>query len=262
MAKIEAVILDWAGTTVDFGSQAPVQAFVESFRQFGVTPTAEEVRAPMGMLKWDHIHTMMQMPRIRDAWKTAHGRDWDRADVDAVYQASETAILKILQDFAEPKPHVLAAMEKLRGKGIKIGSTTGYTDQMMEIVAASAKAQGYAPDAVFTPDAVNGKGRPWPYMVFRNLEALGVSSVSAAIKVGDTAADIAEGKHAGLISVGVVEGSSIMGLSRQEYDALTAEQREEACLRTRRRYEELGADYILENMSELEDLIFDLEKQG
>ena len=53
--KIEAVIFDWAGTTVDYGCFAPVQAFSEVFKEFGVTPTMEEVRKPMGMLKIDHI---------------------------------------------------------------------------------------------------------------------------------------------------------------------------------------------------------------
>ena len=41
-------------------------------------------------------------------------------------------------------------------------------------------------------------------MIFRNLEELGVSSVNTAIKVGDTVADIKEGKNAGMISVGII----------------------------------------------------------
>lgn len=260
MAKIEAVIFDWAGTTVDFGSQAPVEAFAEGFRAFGVEPTPEEIREPMGMLKWDHIHTMMQMPRIREAWRQAHGRDWARADVDAVYAASEAAILRILPDFTQPKPHVLEAVEELRRRGIRIGSTTGYTDGMMAIVAPGAKAQGYAPDAMFTPNAVGNQGRPRPYMIFRNLEALGVSSVAAAIKVGDTAADIAEGHSAGLLSVGVVEGSSLMGLSEAEYNALEEPARQALCRQVRRRYEEMGADYVLSNLSGLSALIDTLEQ--
>lgn len=260
MRKIEAVILDWAGTAVDFGSQAPVQAFVEGFRQFGITPTSEEVREPMGMLKWDHIHTMMQMPRIRQMWQEVHGRDWTRSDVDAVYTASEAAILKILPDFAEPKPYVLDAVAQLRERGIKIGSTTGYTDEMMELVTAAAREQGYAPDAMFTPNSVENKGRPWPYMVFRNLEALGISSVSATIKVGDTASDILEGRNAGLISVGVIEGSSIMGLSQAEYEALPDSQKKVLRDKMRQRYLELGADYVINNMSELSGLISAIEK--
>lgn len=259
MRKIEAVILDWAGTAVDFGSKAPVRAFAEAFRQFGMEPTDAEIREPMGMLKWDHIHAMLQMPRLRQAWKEVHGRDWTQTDVDAVYQASEAAILRILPDFAGPKPYVLEAVVQLREQGILLGSTTGYTDEMMEIVAASARAQGYAPDAMFTPNAVGDKGRPLPYMIFRNLEALGVSSVSAAIKVGDTAADIAEGKNAGLLSVGIVEGSSLMGLSRDEYEDLPDQARQNLKDQVRQRYWTLGADYVLDNLGQLPGLITALE---
>lgn len=64
MRRIEAVIFDWAGTTVDYGCFAPVQAFVEAFKSFGIEPTMEEVRKPMGMLKIDHIRTMMQMETV------------------------------------------------------------------------------------------------------------------------------------------------------------------------------------------------------
>ena len=70
MGKIEAVIFDWAGTTVDFGCFAPVQAFVEVFKHFGIEPTMEEVRKPMGMLKRDHIKTMLSMERFTGfGWK-------------------------------------------------------------------------------------------------------------------------------------------------------------------------------------------------
>ena len=259
MRKIEAVIFDWAGTTVDYGSYAPVQAFVEAFKKFGVTPTIAEVREPMGMLKWDHIHTMMQMPRITEEWKKVHGRMWEKRDVDAIYEKSESAIFDILDQFASPKPYVLEAVKELRSRGIKIGSTTGYTDEMMKIVMPAAKAQGYEPDAMFTPNAVNNMGRPYPFMVFKNLEALGVSSVHAAIKVGDTAADIREGKCAGMISVGIIEGSSVMSCTEAEYEAMSQEQRAENAQRVREFYEACGADYVINNMSELCTLIDKIE---
>lgn len=255
MRKIEAVIFDWAGTTVDYGSFAPVQAFIEAFRDFGITPTVAEVREPMGMLKWDHIHTMIQMPRITEAWKKVHGRMWEKSDVDAIYERSETAIFGILDQFSTPKPFVLETVKELRKRGIKIGSTTGYTDEMMNIVVPAAKKQGYAPDAWFTPNSVNNMGRPYPFMVFRNLEMLKISSVNAAIKVGDTIADIKEGKSAGMISVGIIEGSSVMGYSQEEYEALTPEQKARECQRVRAVYEACGADFVINNMSELCSLI-------
>lgn len=260
MSKIEAVIFDWAGTTVDYGSFAPVQAFVEAFQSFRITPTIAEVREPMGMLKWNHIHTMMQMPRITQEWQKVYGRMWDKQDVDAIYEKSESAIFDILDQFSTPKPYVLEAVQELYRRGIKIGSTTGYTDEMMKIVMPAAKAQGYEPDAMFTPNAVNNMGRPYPFMVFKNLEALGISSVHAAIKVGDTAADIREGKNAGMISVGVIEGSSVMGYTESEFEALTDEQKEREIQRVREFYQNCGADYAINNMSELPALIDKIEE--
>lgn len=260
MKKIEAVIFDWAGTTVDYGCFAPVQAFIEAFKKFGIEPTVAEVREPMGMLKWDHIHTMMQMPRITEEWKCVHGRMWDTKDVDAIYERSEKAIFKILHNFSTPKPFVLEAIEQLRAKGIKIGSTTGYTDEMMSYVVPAAKKQGYDPDAWFSPNSVNNMGRPYPYMVYKNMEALKVSSVDAVVKVGDTVADIKEGKSAGIISIGIVEGSSIMGLSEEEYEQLSDVEKEDNIRRVRKVYEGCGADYIIMNMSELPALIESMEK--
>ena len=85
MRKIEAVIFDWAGTTVDYGCFAPVQAFQEAFAHHGVPVTLEETRKPMGMLKRDHIRTMLRMERIAravgllpgpgDALHPEHGAD-------------------------------------------------------------------------------------------------------------------------------------------------------------------------------------------
>lgn len=146
MRRIEAVIFDWAGTTVDYGCFAPVQAFVEAFKSFGIEPTMEEVRKPMGMLKIDHIRTMMQMDRIDGLWKRTTGRAWNEEDVNDIYHIMEAKTLEILPKFVDIKPHVIETVSELRDQGIKIGSTTGYTDEMMNIVAPIARENGYAPD--------------------------------------------------------------------------------------------------------------------
>ena len=258
--KIEAVIFDWAGTTVDFGCFAPVQAFISAFEHFGITPTVEEVRKPMGMLKRDHIATMMNMERIDREWQRIHGRKFTEVDVDAVYQCSETSILSILDGFAEVKPYVLKTVQDLRKKGIKIGSTTGYTDEMMEIVVPKAKENGYEPDYWCSPNAVGNMGRPYPYMIFKNLQKLKVTSVKKVVKVGDTVSDIKEGLAAGVITVGVVEGSSLMALSEQEYCALSPEKKKLECDKVKRKYEECGAEYIIQNMSEFPALLEALEQ--
>ncbi|WBW49891.1 phosphonoacetaldehyde hydrolase [Peptoniphilus equinus] len=255
MGHIEAVILDWAGTTVDYGCFAPVQAFVEAFEQYGITPTLDEVRQPMGLLKIDHIRTMLGMDRIQQCFEAVYHRASDDDDVKAIYKVMEQKTLDILKNFVDIKPHVRETVARLRAQGIKIGSTTGYTDAMMVIVAKEAEAKGYAPDFWATPNSVGDKGRPYPYMIFKNMTALGVTSVANVIKVGDTVSDIREGKAAGVITVGVVEGSSTMGLRQDEYDNLSDEEKHRAQKRVADIYKKEGADYVINDLRGLLDII-------
>lgn len=253
--KIEAVIFDWAGTTVDYGCFAPVQAFTEVFKEFGVDPTMEEVRKPMGMLKIDHIRTMLSMRRIQDLWKEKYKRPSNEEDVQAMYDVYEAKLLSVLDQYTDVKPGVLEAAAKLRENGIKIGSTTGYTDKMMKIVTKGAKENGYEPDAWFSPDAVNSKGRPYPYMIFENMKELGIDSVQKVVKVGDTISDIMEGKNAGVFSVGVIEGSSVMGMSQEEYEALSPEEKDTAAEKVKESFLAAGADDVIRTMKELPKLV-------
>lgn len=256
--RFDAVIFDWAGTTVDYGCFAPVQAFVEAFRAFGVEPTMDETRKPMGMLKHDHINTMLHMNRIARAWESEHGAAPTDADVDAVYANFEPKLLSILDGFATPKPGVVKTVAALREAGLKIGSTTGYTDAMMEIVVPRAAEQGYAPDFWISPDGVDGHGRPYPYMIFENMKALGLADVRRVAKVGDTISDIKEGKNAGCFTIGVTEGSSQMGLSEAEFEALAPEVQQTARDAARAAFVEAGADAVIDRMAQLPALLAQL----
>lgn len=255
MRNIEAVIFDWAGTTVDYGCFAPVRAFIEVFEEYGISPTIDETRKPMGMLKWDHIKTMMSMPRINKLWVEKYNRDFTDKDIDEMHDKFTDKLMGILHNYANPKPYVVETMNKLREKNIKIGSTTGYTDEMMSIVTKVAKEQGYEPDCWFSPNSTNNIGRPYPFMVFKNMEALKVSSIKNVIKVGDTISDILEGKNAGVLTVGIVEGSSEMALNEEEYDTLSNEEKSYKINEITERYKEAGVDFVIRNMNELIELI-------
>ncbi len=72
--KLKAGILDWAGTTVDHGSLAPVRVLQELFAKHDLPITEEEARRHMGVLKKDHIRAILSMPRVREAWTQKTGR--------------------------------------------------------------------------------------------------------------------------------------------------------------------------------------------
>lgn len=251
LKQIEAVVFDWAGTTVDFGCFAPVQAFVEVFKQYGVEPTMEEVREPMGMLKIDHIRTMLKMPRIHQCWVEKYGKEPGEEEAQQLFSIFEEKLLNILHLYADPKPGVVETVNALKEKGIRIGSTTGYTDKMMEIIIPIAREKGYEPECWFSPDSTGQKGRPYPYMIFRNMETLGIDDVRKVLKVGDTASDIKEGKHAGVWSAGVIVGSSEMGLTEEEYEVLSPEEKEAKCKETEEKFRKAGADIVFRTLEEL-----------
>lgn len=253
--KYEAVIFDWAGTTVDYGCFAPVQAFMEIFKEYGITPSMEETRKPMGMLKWDHIKTMLSMERIREEFKRIHGRDFTDKDVDEMHEKFAANLMKILDQFSDPKDYVVETVAKLRDAGLKIGSTTGYTDAMMDIVTKEAVKAGYEPDCWFSPDSTGHAGRPYPYMIFKNMEALHITSVDKVMKVGDTISDIREGKNAGVFTAGIIEGSSEMGLTKAEYEALTPEEKEAKVQEVTKRYMDAGADAVVQDIRGVLELI-------
>ena len=253
--KIETVIFDWAGTAVDFGCFAPVNVFLTIFEDAGVTVTLEEARKPMGMLKIDHIRTMLEMPRIQEEWKRVHGQSFTEEDVQALYKEFELKLMESLAAFTNPIQYVKETVQQLREAGIRIGSTTGYTDSMMEVVTLHAAIKGYQPDFLVTPTQVGDKGRPYPYMIFKNMEALGSKSTKQVVKIGDTTSDIKEALNAGVWAVGVIIGSSEMGLSEEEFISLSAEEQQFEIQKAKRIFEEIGAHYTIETMKELPALI-------
>ena len=252
--QIKLVVFDWAGTTTDFGSQAPVDVFDRTFRQKGLVFTKDEINAPMGMEKKAHITSMLSTERGRQLWQENYSRSWNEDDIEEVYQCFEANLRTVVAEYAKLIPGVKETVDKLREMGLKIGSTTGYTAEIMQYVLPVAKGQGYEPDCCVTPD-VTEYSRPTPFMVFECMRRLNVFPPKLVVKAGDTVMDILEGKNAGAWSVGIIKGSSVVGLSEAEYNALSETERKELHEKARKIYMEAGADYVIEDITELPEVI-------
>lgn len=253
--KYDLIIFDWAGTTIDFGCMAPVNAFKEAFHEARLFPSLEEIREPMGLLKIDHVRKMLEGKRLSECFQLEYGRTFHEEDIKNIYLSSEKNILQSVQKYTDPKEHVLETIKILRDFGIKIGSTTGYTKEMMAIVAKAAKEKGYEADTLFTAEDVGGFGRPYPYMIFENMKAHKIKETSKVLKVGDTISDIIEGKNAGVDTCGILIGSSLMGLSLEEYHTLSEVEKEKLHQKLRKQYLEAGATYVIHDLSELPKIL-------
>ena len=250
MKKINLVIFDWAGTTVDYGCFAPVKVFLEIFREKGVEVTLDEARAPMGLLKIDHIKAMISGERVSRLWHEKFGRAWNMDDVNELYMNFEKKLFAILANYTEPVPHCLETVKKLREMGLKIGSTTGYTQEMMDIVVPGAKEKGYSPDFYITPSSVPA-GRPAPYMIYQNMITLKEWDTDCVIKVGDTISDIREGRNAKVWTIGLLKGSSELGLTEEEVNTLPKEELEEKMNKVAMKMLASGAHLVIEDISKV-----------
>src|SRR5512134_2573597 len=217
--KIQAVLLDWAGTTMDYGCMAPAVVFVEVYKRQGVPISMDEARAPMGAHKRVHIQKISQLDTVRQRWQQAHGRLPTEADVDRMVADFVPLQLECLSQYSEMIPGALEAVAAMRKRGMKIGSTTGYLREMMEINLRDAKKQGYEPDSTVCASDVPA-GRPYPYMCLQNVINLQVSPVESCVKIDDTIPGVEEGLNAGMWTIGLAVSGNEVGMMLEQWKAL------------------------------------------
>jgi phosphonoacetaldehyde hydrolase len=255
---IEAVLLDWAGTTMDFGCMAPAVVFVEVFKRRDVPITIEEARAPMGAHKRVHIQRITELDSVRRRWQEAHGRPPNDDDVGAMFAEFVPLQLECLSKYSALIPGTLEAVAALRSRGIKIGSTTGYLGDMMKINLADGKRQSYEPDSTVCASDVPA-GRPYPYMCLMNVIKLGVSAVQACVKVDDTIPGVEEGLNAGMWTVGLAVSGNEVGLPLDEWKALPEADKQTKRERAYQRMRQCGAHYVVDSIAELMPCIDDIQ---
>ena len=260
MAELKAVVFDWAGTMVDFGSCAPMGVFVEAFRRFQVTIDIAEARAPMGLPKRDHIKALFEIPRIHAAWIERHGHPPGNADINALYDVFLPLNEAVAADYADLIPGALEAVKALRVRGLKIGSTTGYTRSIMAHVTPRAAIQGYQPDNLVCAGDL-AEGRPSPLMMYRTFADLGVWPPSRVVKVDDTAPGILEARHAGCWTVGLAVSGNGVGLSLADWQTLSyGEQRRRAGQAAAPLWE-AGCDFVIDTVADLIPVVDEIERR-
>jgi phosphonoacetaldehyde hydrolase len=237
---------------------APAVVFVEVFKRQGVPISMEEARAPMGAHKRVHIKKITELEPVARRWQEKHGRKPSEADVDAMFAEFVPLQLACLSDYSELIPGTLDAIAAMRSRGMKIGSTTGYLSEMMDINRKDAARQGYEPDSTVCASDVPA-GRPYPYMCLQNVINLQVSPVSACVKVDDTVPGIEEGLNAGMWTVGLAMSGNEIGLPLKELMALPPVDREARRQRAYTRMYQCGAHYVVDSIADLMPCLDDVD---
>jgi len=255
---LRAVILDWAGTTVDHGSLAPIRVLQKVFADRGIEISEAEARRDMGLLKKDHIRCLLAVPRLANQWRDRFQQAPGEDAVETLFAEFIPQQISCLSECSSLISGVADAVLRLRGRGLKIGSTTGYTRPMLDVLLPHAAKQGYVPDCALCPDDVGG-GRPLPWMIYENAVRMKVYPLQAIVKVGDTISDIEEGLNAGTWTIGVSQTGNMIGLTEDDWRALPESNRADRLNHARLKLLDAGAHYVIETLTALEPVINQIE---
>jgi phosphonoacetaldehyde hydrolase len=247
---VKAVVFDWAGTVIDFGCMAPVEALLGVFAQEGMPITAPEARADMGKAKLDHVRSLLAEPGVAARWLAAKGHAATEEDVARIYTRLVPAMAEAAARANQLIPGAADTVTVLRTLGVKIGSGTGYTREMMAGILPAAQAQGYAPDVVICAGETPS-GRPSPLMTWAALVQLDAYPARACIKVDDAPVGIIEGKEAGCWTVGVSASGNEVGMDAASFHALPEAERRARTADAEASLRAAGADYVVEDVSQL-----------
>ena len=99
-------------------------------------------------------------------------------------------------------PHFFYA---LRDHDIKIALNTGYNREIQKLLIDKFELNDCIDDYISSEEVK--KGRPQPFMIKELMKRNSIDDSNQVIKIGDTVADIFEGKNARCKTVAVLSGS-------------------------------------------------------
>lgn len=258
---VKACIFDWAGTVCDAGVFAPVLTFQLLFKEEGVPITAEEVRAPMGVHKRIHIQRICQLPEVKKRWTAKHGKAPTNEDAERIYIKSLTATLDLLPANSKMIRGVPETIARLRAEfGVKIGSSTGYTKEIMARLKPLAAAAGYVPDSIVTSDVVPS-ARPGPNMILLNMVQLDVFPQAAVVKCDDSAPGIIAGLHAGCWTVGIAKTGNYVGMTEEEMEEADPEEVATKVKKATEILYQAGAHFVIPTTVDLPPVIAEINRR-
>jgi phosphonoacetaldehyde hydrolase len=259
MNNIKGIILDWAGTTIDYGSMTPIYAMLSAFKHFDIVLDAETIRKYMGLHKLIHIQSMLNEEIVKKQWE-------DQTNLTLI-ELSKAIFAKLLITTREealirsnPISGVVEFMNTMRENDIKFGSTTGYTRVMMNSIIPIAEEMGIYFDSVVTPDEVP-YGRPYPFMIYKNAINMETFPLWKMIKIGDTIADIQEGINAGMWVIALTRCGNEVGFDENEIKDIPSDVLSMKINVAERKFIEEGAHYVADSIANTYEILEDINKK-
>jgi len=192
--KIKAVMFDVIGTTVkEKDPNTIINCLVKSFSENGVAADIEFLNRNRGRDK---------MELIREFVKE---KDLSQDHSPLIFDSFKKNFLASIHNFMADRD-AEDLFDHLNQLKIKIGLGTGLSKELFQILIEHLKWNIDRFDYIgVSNDAL--RSRPHPDMIFDMMHKLRISSPAEILKVGDTIADIREGKNAGVFTAAILSGT-------------------------------------------------------
>ena len=199
---VKLVVFDLAGTTVDDslnGLPLVTVAMKDAFGKHGHTVDAEIVNTYRGMEKKDALRCILKKLEVQ------HMELSEEDFVEVIFKDFKDSLNQHLMSIKSEIRGTSAVFQQLKSSGVKIAVGSGFPHSVVEAIVARMAWTGLV-DYISSAER-EGHGRPHPSMVLSAMRVCGVSDPRSVLKVGDTKADIEEGKNANCWTVAVLTGT-------------------------------------------------------
>jgi phosphonatase-like hydrolase len=217
--KIELVVFDLAGTTVDdtiHGLPLVTVAMTEAFASRGIKISPEQVNKYRGMDKKQALSCLLkecQEIQMNNCDSDKLKNINDNAFLDAMFKDFKLALNSHLININKEIPGTTEIFYWLKTRGIKIAVGSGFPH---DVVLALVEKLGWKNLVQYVSSAEQeGYSRPHPSLVHSAMKHCSVTDKRNVLKVGDTVMDVEEGNNAGCRTVAVLTGTQTESTLKQ-----------------------------------------------
>jgi phosphonoacetaldehyde hydrolase len=199
---ITAVMFDFIGTTVlEKNNDVVLTCFQNAFSDFDIKVEKDFLKGHRGKNKGEMIVEVLKLSKK------------DLKQKPKILAAFKKHFSYSVNQFSESKD-LDATIAHLRSKDVKIGIGSGLPRDILQLLLEHFHWERFGFDYIATAEEI-GKGRPDPDMIIDMMVKLHLNNFQF-LKVGDTAADIQEGKNANVMTAALLSGTQPESVLRKE----------------------------------------------
>ena len=206
----------------------------------------------MGKCKRDHLRQILF--KNGATFYSLHNRSPTESDIDALFRTYVPMQFNTIKQNCNILPQTHETVERLR-KSHKIGATSSFPTYISSAINYELFDRGINLDSIVASDEVFNT-RPYPSMVYKNMDILSVKTPRDIVKISNTVEGILEGLNAGCWTIGVSKYSSLLGIhSLCEEASMDEDKMRERITFASNKLKRTGAHAVVENLNDIDNII-------